>query len=141
MSEENKNSDDYELNKIRMKKIQALMDAQKEKQAVQEKAMDLNQKIEYILRIVLMPDAYQYLQKIKAEEPQVYQRIFNELISPDVIANIDYLLAIISRQGGVGRRIPLDAIIFLEREIKGIKGKIQVKRKDELMDLGSYLTK
>ncbi|GAH16750.1 unnamed protein product, partial [marine sediment metagenome] len=58
------------------------------------------------------------------------------------ITDIDYLVAVISRQGGVPRKIPLDAIIYLERKIKGIKGKIQVKKGDgELMDLGSYLTK
>ena len=72
----------------------------------------------------------------------VYQAIFNELVSPDVITNIDYLIAIINRQGGVPRKIPLDAIIYLERKVKGIKGKIQVKKGDgEMMDLGSFLTK
>jgi hypothetical protein len=72
----------------------------------------------------------------------VYRAIYNELVSPDVVSNIDYLIAIINRQGGVPRKIPLDAIVYLERKIKGIKGKIQVKKGDgEMMDLGSFLTK
>jgi len=64
------------------------------------------------------------------------------LVSPEVMQNIDYLLAIIAQRGSVPRRIPLDAIIFLERKVKGIKGKIKVKRGDsEMMDLGSFLKK
>ena len=75
-------------------------------------------------------------------EPQVYNWIINELISPDVIENIDYLLAIISQRGGVPRRIPKDVIILLERKAKGIKSKIQVKQGDgDIMDLRSYLSK
>jgi hypothetical protein len=36
----------------------------------------------------------------------------------------------------------VDVIIFLERKIKGIKGKIQVKQGNgEMMDLSSYLSK
>ncbi|GAH22005.1 unnamed protein product, partial [marine sediment metagenome] len=58
-----------------------------------------------------------------------------------VIQSIDYLLTIIQQRGGVPKKIPLDAIIYLERKVKGIRSKIQVKRGDNLMDLGSFLTK
>ena len=118
------------------------MDAQKRQQATQERIFSINDKVIYVLKAVLAPDAFSYLEKIKSNEPMVYQAIFNELVSQDVIANIDYLVAIINRQGGVPRKIPLDAIIYLERKIKGIKGKIQVKKGDgKMMDLGSFLTK
>ncbi|MHA1350689.1 MAG: hypothetical protein ACTSSC_04695 [Promethearchaeota archaeon] len=142
MDESNKDQEQYELEKLRMKKMKALMEAQKRQQANQERVVSINEKITYVLRIVLAPDAFSYLEKIRTNEPRVYQAIFNELVSPDVIANVDYLIAIINRQGGVPRKIPLDAIIHLERKIKGIKGKIQVKKGDgKMMDLGSYLTK
>jgi DNA-binding TFAR19-related protein (PDSD5 family) len=142
MDESNKDQEEYELEKLRMKKMKALIEAQKRQQANQERAVSINEKITYVLRIVLAPDAFSYLEKIRTNEPRVYQAIFNELVSPDVIANVDYLIAIINRQGGVPRKIPLDAIIHLERKIKGIKGKIQVKKGDgKMMDLGSYLTK
>ena len=142
MDESNKDQEEYELEKLRMKKMKALMEAQKRQQANQERAVSINEKITYVLRIVLAPDAFSYLEKIRTNEPRVYQAIFNELVSPDVIANVDYLIAIINRQGGVPRKIHLDAIIHLERKIKGIKGKIQVKKGDgKMMDLGSYLTK
>ncbi|MBY9008955.1 MAG: hypothetical protein KGD74_03715 [Candidatus Lokiarchaeota archaeon] len=142
MDETNKDKEQHELEKLRMKKMKALMEAQKRQQASQEKIVSINDKITYVLRVVLAPDAFSHLQKLRTNEPMVYQAIFTELVSQDVIANIDYLIAIINKQGGVPRKIPLDAIIYLERKIKGIKGKIQVKKGDgELMDLGSFLTK
>ena len=142
MDESNKDQEEYELEKLRMKKMKALIEAQKRQQANQERAVSISEKITYVLRVVLAPDAFSYLEKIRTNEPRVYQAIFNELVSPDVIANVDYLIAIINRQGGVPRKIPLDAIIHLERKIKGIKGKIQIKKGDgKMMDLGSYLTK
>ncbi len=142
MNEHNNDDEQHELEKLRMRKMKALMDAQKRHQVTQERVVSFNDKVLYVLRVVLAPDAFSYLERINSNEPMVYQAIFNELVSPDVIANIDYLIAIINRQGGVPRKIPLDAIIYLERKVKGIKGKIQVKKGDgEMMDLGSFLTK
>lgn len=129
MDEHNNDKDQHELEKLRMKKMKALMDAQKRQQATQERVVSINDKVLYVLRVVLAPDAFSYLERIKSNEPMVYQAIFNELVSPDVIANVDYLIAIINRQGGVPRKIHLDAIIYLERKVKGIKGKVQVKKR------------
>lgn len=139
---EKKDNEEYELEKIRKKKLQALMEAQKRNQASQEKITDIWEKVDYILKVVMMPDAYSYLTHLKKNEPQVYNWIINELITPDVIHNIDYLLAIISKRGNVPRRIEKDVIILLERKAKGIKSKIQVKKGDgDMMDLKSFLSK
>ena len=140
MNDNEKVTDQHELDLIRMKKMKALMDAQKRTQVAQERSTSLFEKVDYVLKAVLMPDAYTYFSKLKNNEPAVYQQIFSELVSPDVIHNIDYLASIVS-QKVLARRIPLDVIIMLERKAKGIKGKIQVKRGDETLDLGSYLTK
>ncbi len=142
MNDKEKESDQHELDKIRLQKMKALMDAKREQEAAKERAGSIFEKVDYVLKIVLDPDAYTYLAKLKSTEPQVYQVIFNELITQEVIQKIDYLIAIIQQRGGVQKRIPLDVIIYLERQIKGVKSKIQVKRGDgEMMDLGSYLTK
>jgi hypothetical protein len=117
------------------------MEAKKRKEAVQERIISVSDKVDYILKVVLAPDAYSHLNNLKNNEQYVYQAIYNELISPDVVQNIDYLLAIIRGRGGVPRQIPLDAIIYLERKVKGVRSKIQVKRGDDMMDLGSFLTK
>ena len=137
MSEDEK----HELEKIRLKKMKAIMEAKKREEVALERKVSIEDKIDYILKVVLSPDAYSYLNMIKQNEPPVYKLIYNELISPDVIQNIDYLLSIIRLRGGVPRRIPADAIIYLERKVKGIKSKIQVKRGDELLDLSSFLSK
>lgn len=139
---EHNNEEQHELEKIRLKKMKALMDAQNQQKQMHERVHSITEKVVYVLRAVLAPDAFSYLERMKTNDPMVYQAIYNELISSDVVSNIDYLIAIINRQGGIPRRIPLDAIIHLERKIKGIKGKIQVKKGDgKIMDLGSYLTK
>ncbi|MBD3256364.1 MAG: hypothetical protein GF383_14800 [Candidatus Lokiarchaeota archaeon] len=141
MTENSKDQDEHELKKIRMKKMQALMEAQKRKQQNQENQSNVYDKINYVLSAVLSPDAYEYLNNLKSTEPQIYQRIYNELITPEVVQNIDYLLAMISQRGGVARRIPRDVIVYLERQIKGIKSSIKVQRDDKMMDLGSFLSK
>jgi len=142
LNEHNNDEEQHELERLRLKKMKALMDAQNQQKQMRERVHSITEKVVYVLRAVLAPDAFSYLEKMKTKEPMVYQTIYNELISPDVVMNIDYLIDIINRQGGIPRRIPLDAIIHLERKIKGIKGKIQVKKGDgKMMDLGSYLTK
>ena len=124
-----------------MRKMKAIMDAKKHQELIKDRVVSISEKVEYVLKVVLAPDAYNYLNSIRDKEPNVYQAIYNELINPEVIQSIDYLLAIIQQRGGVPKKIPLDAIIYLERKVKGTKSKIQVKRGDELMDLGSFLTK
>lgn len=141
MSENNKDLEKHELDKIRMRKMKAIMEAKKQQEAEKERVVSISDKLEFILKVVLAPEAYDYLSNIKMKDPNVYQAIYNELISADVIQNIDYLIAIIRQQGGVPRKIPLDIVIHLERKVKGIRSKIQVKHGDDLMDLGSFLTK
>ncbi len=142
MKENNEDDEKHELEKIRLKKMKALMDAKKREEAVKNRVSSISEKVDFILRTVLAPDAYSYLNNLRTKEPIVYQHIYNELISPDVIQNIDYLITLIQQRGSVPRKIPLDVIIYIERKVKGIKGKIQVKKGDgEMMDLGSYLTK
>jgi len=141
MNQDDDNFDQHELEKIRLKKMRAMMEAKKRQDAAQERVISVSEKIDFVLRVVLAPEAYNHLINIKNNEPYVYQAMYNELISPEVVQNIDYLLAIIQQKGGVPRKIPLDAIIYLERKAKGIRSKIQVKRGDDVMDLSSFLSK
>ena len=140
MNESNRDIEEHELEKIRMKKMKALMEVKRQQDVVKDKVVSMSEKVKYILKVVLAPEAYNHLNNLKVSEPNVYQAIYNELISPDVLQNIDYLLTIIRQRGGIPRRIPLEAIMFLERKIKGIRSKIQVKRGDDIMDLSSFLS-
>ncbi len=141
MSENNNDIDQHELEKIRLRKMKAIVEAKRRNETIQKRVVSISDKIDFVLKVVLAPDAYNYLNKIKEREPHVYQKIYGELISPDVVTSIDYLISIIQRRGGIPRKIPLDAVIYLERKAKGIRSKIQVQRGNEIMDLGSYLTK
>ncbi|MFW9865892.1 MAG: hypothetical protein ACFFEN_07325 [Candidatus Thorarchaeota archaeon] len=133
--------DNHEIEKIRMRKMKAIIETKKRQEAAKERVVSISEKLEFVLKVVLATDAYTYLNSLKNKEPNVYRAIYNELISPDVVQNIDYLLALIQQRGGVPKKIPLDVIIYLERKAKGIRSKIQVKRGDDIMDLGSFLTK
>lgn len=135
------NTDDHELDKIRMKKMRELMDAKKRQENMKKYQVSVEDKIEYVLSTVLAPDAYQYLNHLKENEPHIYQYIMNELVGQEIIQKIDLLIMLIQQRGGVARLIPIDVIIYLERKAKGIKSKIKVKRGDEMMDLGAYLKK
>ena len=141
MSENKNDNDQHELEKIRMRKMRAMMEAQKRNEAVQERVVSISEKIDFVLKVVLSPEAYIHLNKLKIDEPNVYRSIHSELISPDVIQSIDYLISIIKNRGGIPNKIPLDAILYLERKAKGIKSRIKVQRGNDVMDLGSFLTK
>ena len=52
MSKNHKEDEQHELDKIRMKKIRSLMEAQKKKQVSQERMSNLWEKVDYILKIV-----------------------------------------------------------------------------------------
>jgi len=135
------NADDHELDKIRMKKMRELMDAKQRQENMKKYEVSVGDKLEFVLRSVLSPDAYQYLNRLKENEPHIYQYIMNELVGQEVMQKLDLLIMLIQQRGGVARQIPRDIIIYLERKAKGIKSKIKVKRGDEIMDLGSYLKK
>lgn len=141
MNDNDEDIDNHEIEKIRMRKMKAIIETKKRQEAAKERVVSISEKLEFVLKVVLATDAYTYLNSLKDKEPNVYRAIYNELISPDVVQNIDYLLALIQQRGGVPKRIPLDVIIYLERKAKGIRSKIQVKRGDDIMDLGSFLTK
>ena len=79
MNEQNDDSEKHELEKLRLKKMKALMDAQKRQQATQERVVSITDKVLYVLRVVLAQDAFTYLEKIKTNDPMVYQAIYNEL--------------------------------------------------------------
>ncbi|TFF97735.1 MAG: hypothetical protein EU547_03485 [Promethearchaeota archaeon] len=133
--------EDSELDRIRKRKMQELLQKKKQQEQTQQHRTSLEDKVDFVLRTVLEPDAYQHLTRLQQSEPRVYQYIRKELVGDDVVQNIDLLIMLIRRQGGVPRQIPRDVIVYLERQAKGIKSKIQVKRGDEMMDLGSYIKK
>ncbi len=142
MSQKNEDREKIELEMIRMKKMRTLMEAKQRQTEAKERVVSVSDKLDYLLKVVLSPEAYAHLNMLKSSDPNVYQWIYNQLINEEVVQSADYLISIVSQRGGVERRIPEDVIIMLERKAKGIKGSVQVKRGGgEMMDLGSFLGK
>ena len=133
---------DHELEVLRLKRLQQIMALKKQKETEQKTIGSISQKIEIIMRVILTADAYTYLKTIKQRDEQVYNRIMNELLPPDVLNEIDTLL-MYYRQGmlrsGV---IDLIEIQYLERQILGIDSQITIKKRNqESTSLGSFLRK
>ncbi|MEX2680653.1 MAG: hypothetical protein Q6373_003585 [Candidatus Sigynarchaeota archaeon] len=135
--------EDDELAALRRKKMAELMARQKEEKLRQELSQNaeaiLEQKIDACMQFLMAPDAYAYLKKMKASNPQLHARIKGLLFPPEVLARIDLLIANI-RSGRVPRGdIWLVDIQQIERELLGIKSTISVKKRGERerVDIGA----
>lgn len=138
MSEKEK--EERELEKIRMQKLKKIVEQKQMQDVVVKEQQAFYEKIDWVLTRAMMPDAYNYLNRLKNLEPNVYWAIYKQLISQKVSDNIDVLITLINRGEAVLRRIPLEAIQYVERQVKGIKSSIKVKRaNEEAVDLTSYL--
>ncbi|MFX1413839.1 MAG: hypothetical protein ACFFA2_08360, partial [Promethearchaeota archaeon] len=73
MNENNNNDEEHEIEKIKLRKMQAFMEAKKREEAIKNRVVTITEKIDFILRSVLAPDAYSYLSNLKEKEPMIYQ--------------------------------------------------------------------
>jgi DNA-binding TFAR19-related protein (PDSD5 family) len=132
---------DDELEAIRKKKMAQLLNMKKQQEAQKDVVMDVTFKKDLVLKAVFQPDAWAYLEQIRKNNPAVAQQIVNEFITPQVTMQLDLIMALIA-QGRIRQQVvPIDEIQYLERQILGIKSKIQVKRRGEkeAVDLSSFL--
>ena len=123
-------SDDFELERIRMEKMRAMLKAQEA--AALEEQRQKNQptftdKLEALLSVVLEPQALQYLKQIKANNSEVYQKVVMNLLPPDLMYEIDTLMQYLAR-GQIRRGvIGLTEVQFIERKVLGIESQIVIK--------------
>jgi len=134
-------SNDDDLDAIRKKKMAQFLNMKKQQEAQKDIGRDFAFKIELVLKAVFQPDAWAYLQQIRKTNPAVAQQIVDEFVTPEVQMKLDMIMALIS-QGRIQQQIvPIDEIQYLERQIMGVKSRIQVKRRGEkeAVDLSSFL--
>ncbi|MHA1820512.1 MAG: hypothetical protein ACTSU2_00495 [Promethearchaeota archaeon] len=140
---ENDDDEDEELKMLRLKRMQELLkrkqlyEKQKEQRA---NVLDINTKIDMIVKAILTPDAYQYLMGIKERDSNLYHRIRGIIIPPQIINEIDALMYYM-RQGrlrtGVVNKTEIQII---ERKLLGIGPQITIKkRNEESKSLSSFL--
>ncbi len=134
-------SNDDDLEAIRKKKMAQMLNIKKQQDAQKDIGRDFAFKKDLVLKAVLQPDAWTYLEQIRKTNPVVAQQIVNEFITPQVEMQLDLIMSLIA-QGRIQQQIvPIDEIQYLERQILGVKSRIQVKRRGEkeAVDLSSFL--
>jgi DNA-binding TFAR19-related protein (PDSD5 family) len=133
--------DDMELRRIRMAKMQQLMQMKQQALAKsQQKIPTLADKIDQLMKVLLQPAALEYLNQIKARNIQVYNSIRSALFPPDITSEIDMLMSYL--QQGMIRAgiIPITEIQLLERKFLGIESTITVKKQgEEAVTLSKFL--
>ena len=133
--------EDIELKRLRMEKMQAILRQKKmAEQRAQRREPTLAEKIDQLINVLLAPDALQYLQYIKSQDIEVYNKIRQYLFPPKLIQEIDLLMAYLY-QGMIRRHIiSKTEIQYLERKARGIDSQIRIKKQgEELTTLSNYL--
>ena len=127
-------SDDFELERIRLEKMKAMMQAQEMRRIQEEKAKNqptLADKLDMLLNVLAEPQAAQYLGMIKQKNRELYNQIRMNILPPQIIGEIDQLMMYLSR-GQIRRGIiGLTEIQQLERKLLGIESQIVIKRRDQ----------
>ena len=132
---------DLELQRIRMKRMQALMKAktQAEEQSTRRQPT-LADKIDSLLRILLSPAAQQYLAGIKGRSVNTYNEVRSRLFPSTLISEIEKLMYY-SQQGMIRQGVISETEVqYLERQVMGVGTSITVKKQgQDAVNLGSYL--
>jgi DNA-binding TFAR19-related protein (PDSD5 family) len=118
--------DDVELAIIRRKKMAKLVAQERKDQRNKEQQEKVDVERGKLLNRYLAPDAQEYLQRIKTNEPAIGSRI-EEII----------LHLIVYR--GLRQTITQLDLRYVERQIKGEGPKIRIQRDGETSDFGTYV--
>jgi len=133
--------EDFELKRIRMRKLQRIMEQKKKQEEKKnKKTLSVAEKIDRLLKVILSPQAQQYLEEIKQKNMELYNKIRSQLFPPQISSKIDILLMYLQRgmiRSGIINKRDLQ---HLERKILGVKSKITIKKRgEESLSLDSFL--
>ncbi len=134
-------SNDDDLDAIRKKKMAQFLNIKKQQEAQKDIGRDYAFKKDLVLKAVFQPDAWAYLEQLRKTNAPLAQQILNEFITPEVEMQLDMIMSLIA-QGRIQQQVvPVDEIQYIERQILGVKSRIQVKRRGEkeAVDLSSFL--
>jgi len=131
---------DHELEKLRLKRMESLLRQQQEKTQKISNTPTHEDKIRMVLQVIMTPDAYEYYCGIEHRDKAVFQRIQQIILPPEVMQQLDLLIAYMSRGMLRSNIIDIIQIQQLERRILGVGPKITVKKRDgDSTDLNSFL--
>ncbi len=126
---------DEQLQQIRLRKLEKMVKAQveeKEKKQIDDRSRQIYtvwRKVDWVMRTLIEPEAYQFLEMIRKTEPAVYKEMFKLLVDKPTIGAIDSIIERI-RKFGVkdGKKMTKQTIMKYYRNVKGINPKIMVDR-------------
>jgi DNA-binding TFAR19-related protein (PDSD5 family) len=107
-----------ELARIRKRKMEALLKAQKVREEVEAASAERSKQREQVLQAIFEPDAFSYLKELKITKPQIAKKIE------------DVALALYLRQQLISP-IPKMGVILVQRKLEGVEPTITVKRRGE----------
>jgi DNA-binding TFAR19-related protein (PDSD5 family) len=97
-------------------------------------------KVDSILKVLLQPQALEYLNQIRKRDIETYNKIRMYLFPPEVMAELETLW--VYAQRGMIRQgiISLDEVQYFERQALGISSSITIKKQGEqATSLSSFL--
>ena len=141
LSMSDNNNEDIELQRLRMERMQKILQQKEEtERRAAQHILTFDEKVDRLLSVLLLPNAWEYFQTIKKNQPQAYQFIRNAIFPQEIAEQIDMLMNYLER--GMIRRglIPISEIQYLEREALGIGPRISVKKQGkDWQSIGSFL--
>ncbi len=118
--------DDAELERIRRRKMEALLAREKKLREQQESKQKVDNERQKLLQRFLAPDAASYLEGLRKTQPAIAKRI------EDV-----FLYLIVYR--GVRQMFSQLDVRYVERQIKGEGPRIRIQRDGEVSDFSEYV--
>ena len=84
---------------------------------------------DYCLSHFMQPPAYNFMENVRMNDPECYKALYKIFMSPNMMEHIGDWVNFFAAGQKVAGRIPLSEVYKHYRKIKGIKGKVVVKRK------------
>jgi DNA-binding TFAR19-related protein (PDSD5 family) len=109
-------SDTDELTRIRQRKLQALLERQRQQEAAKQAVAEKAKEREKLVQAIFMPDAVTYLNQMRQTKPQLATQIE------------DIAIMLFSEQQLV-EPIPKEGVQLVERRLEGVESRITVKRR------------
>jgi len=100
-----------------------------------KKNNSIEQKIGYVLKNVLEPSAYEYINIIRQMNQELCHKICYCLFPPDTMLKLDSYVQRILTHGPPREKIKLSTILKYERAIKGIKPSIKIEEDGIRIDI------
>jgi DNA-binding TFAR19-related protein (PDSD5 family) len=132
--------DDLELERLRRQRMEQMLAAKHRMEHQQSAQVSVENKVQGVLRTLLQPDAFAYLEQIRGRNPELYQQIRGEILPPEIMGQLDVLISYMMQGQLRSGVIDLVSIQYWERKMLGVESTITVKRRHhDAQSLSNFL--